>query len=224
MPSRFHTMKCAASEDCTTSTAWMRLAYSWPMRWNTRSAPVRSTRTGMPEYLASKARATRSAAGRSSEVYQTTLPSFLAASIKAGVTGLAGGAAAFTAVAAIEVANAPAASAVEPFRMSRLEKSGFFIGFLPFEIRLFASRFVLPALLLVSAAQQPAAVGRHIEPNRGPLRNVLGRRGNHAQLGIVGRRHHIIAARAEKDLPQHRRRNDVVHLFGRADPQPDQMR
>jgi hypothetical protein len=46
----------------------------------------------------------------------------LAASIKAGVTVLAGGAAALT-----EVANAPAASAVEPLRMSRLENSGFFI-------------------------------------------------------------------------------------------------
>src|SRR5580700_3884718 len=93
------------------------------MRWNTRSAPVRSTRTAMPEYFASNALATRSAAGRSSEVYQTTLPSFLAASIKAGVTALAGGAAART-----EVANAaPATSAVEPFRTSRLENSGLFI-------------------------------------------------------------------------------------------------
>ncbi len=127
MPSRFHTMKCEASEDCTTSTAWMRLAYSWPMRWNTRSAPVRSTRTAMPEYFASNARATFSAAGRSSEVYQTTLPSFLAASIKAGVTVLAGGAAASTAVAPHGLANAPAASALEPIRMSRLENSGFFI-------------------------------------------------------------------------------------------------
>src|ERR1700680_4780977 len=99
----------------------MRLAYSWPMRWNTRSAPVRSTRTATPEYFVSNARATRSAAGRSSEVYQTTLPSFLAASIKVGVTALAGGAAAVTEVAFIEVANAPAASAVEPFKTSRLE-------------------------------------------------------------------------------------------------------
>src|ERR1700737_4343071 len=115
-------MKCDASDDCTTSTAWMRLAYSWPMRWNTRSAPVRSTRTATPEYFASNARATFSDAGRSSEVYQTTLPSFLAASIKAGVTLLAGGAAALT-----EVANAQAASAVEPLRMSRLENSGIFI-------------------------------------------------------------------------------------------------
>ena len=68
MPSRFHTMKCAASDELTTSTAWIRLAYSWPMRWNTRSAPVRSTRTAMPGYFASNALAMRSATGRSIEV------------------------------------------------------------------------------------------------------------------------------------------------------------
>jgi hypothetical protein len=50
------------------------------------------------------------------------LPSFLAASINAGVTVLAGGAAALTEVAKA----APAASAVEAFRMSRLDNSGFF--------------------------------------------------------------------------------------------------
>src|SRR6266700_7007207 len=164
-------MKCDASDDCTTSTARMRLAYSWPMRWNTRSAPVRSTRTATPEYLPSNARATRSAAGRSSEVYQTTLPSFLAASIRAGVTVLAGGAAART-----EDANAPAASAVEPLRTSRLENPGFFI--------VACSRLETCS----SSAQQPAAIRRQIKPDRGALRHVLGRRGDHAQLRIVGRR------------------------------------
>src|SRR5664280_1350358 len=83
-------MKCAASEELATSAAWMLLAYSCPMRWNTRSAPLRSTRTATPGYLASKALATFSASGRSTEVYQTTLPSFLAASISAGVIALAG--------------------------------------------------------------------------------------------------------------------------------------
>jgi hypothetical protein len=77
----------------------MRLAYSWPMRENTRSAPVRSTRTATPGYFVSNARATRSASGRSTDVYQTALPSFFAASIKAGVTASAGGAAASTRVA-----------------------------------------------------------------------------------------------------------------------------
>ena len=68
MPSRFHLMKCAASEELTTSTAWMLEEYSWPMRWNTRSAPVRSVCTEIPGYFASKAFATFSATGRSVEV------------------------------------------------------------------------------------------------------------------------------------------------------------
>ena len=58
------------------------------MRWNTRSAPERSTRTAMPGYFASNVLAIRSAAARSIEVYQTTLPSFFAASISAGVTAV----------------------------------------------------------------------------------------------------------------------------------------
>src|SRR5436190_9142387 len=94
MPSRFQTMKCAASELLTTSTAWMLLAYSWPMRWKMRSPPERSTRMAIPGYFASKALAIRSATGRSTAVYQMTLPSFRAASISSGVTLLATGAAA----------------------------------------------------------------------------------------------------------------------------------
>src|ERR1041385_3434613 len=84
-------MKWAASEEFTTSTAWILLAYSWPMRWNTRSAPARSTRTATPEYFASKLRAIFSASGRSTEVYQTTLPSFCAAATRSGVTAGGGG-------------------------------------------------------------------------------------------------------------------------------------
>src|ERR1700752_1499422 len=57
-------MKCAASDELTTSTAWMLEEYSCPMRWNTRSAPVRSTRTAIPGYFASKAFASFSATGR----------------------------------------------------------------------------------------------------------------------------------------------------------------
>ena len=94
MPSRFQTMKCAASELLTTSTAWMLLAYSWPMRWKMRSPPERSTRTGTPGYLASNALAIRSATGRSTAVYQLTLPSFCAAAISSGVTLVGAGAAA----------------------------------------------------------------------------------------------------------------------------------
>ena len=46
----------------------MLLDCSWAMRVNTRSAPVRSTRTAMPGYFASNALATFSASGRSTEV------------------------------------------------------------------------------------------------------------------------------------------------------------
>src|ERR1700722_20002748 len=176
MPSRFQTMKCAASDEFTTSTAWMRLAYSWPMRWNTRSAPVRSTRTAMPEYFASNALATRSAAGRSSDVYQTALPSFLAASIRPGVMELAGGAAAIT-----DDANDPNARAVEPLRTSRLENLGFVI--VVFSRRIFALLvLVFSYQARASPGQQAATIGRQIEPDRGSLRNVLGRRCEHAQL------------------------------------------
>src|SRR6266702_5398116 len=62
----------------------MLLAYSWLSRWKFRSAPERSTCTGMPGYFASKALATRSASSSSTEVYQTILPSFLAASMSSG--------------------------------------------------------------------------------------------------------------------------------------------
>ena len=48
MPCLFQASRCEASDEFATSTAWTLLAYSWPMRWNTRSAPVRSTRTSMP--------------------------------------------------------------------------------------------------------------------------------------------------------------------------------
>src|ERR1700712_4297699 len=107
----------AAVAALQTSTAWTLLAYSWPMRWNTRSAPVRSTRTSMPLNFSLKAPAIFSATERSTAVYQTTLPSFFAASINCGVIASAGGASARAGAAN----TAPSASAVEPFRMSRLD-------------------------------------------------------------------------------------------------------
>ena len=58
-------MRCAPSAVFTTSTTRILLAISWAMRWNTRSAPERSTRTAMPEYFASNALASFSATGRS---------------------------------------------------------------------------------------------------------------------------------------------------------------
>src|SRR5215831_8031298 len=98
MPFFFQTIECAASDELTTSQAWMLLPYSWPMRWNTRSAPERSTRTATPGNFASNALPTFSASGKSTDVYQTTLPSFFAASISCGVIAVAGGAADITLV------------------------------------------------------------------------------------------------------------------------------
>ena len=63
------------------------------MRCRMRSAPVRSTCTLTPGYFASNRCAISCDTLRSIEVYQTTLPSFFAAAISSGVTGVAGGAA-----------------------------------------------------------------------------------------------------------------------------------
>src|SRR5215210_6730147 len=93
------------------------------MRWNTRSAPERSTRTAMPGYFASNALPTFSESGRSTDVYQTTLPSFLAASTSAGVTGSAAGA-----CARKGEANTVAASAVVPCRSLRRDNLGIFVS------------------------------------------------------------------------------------------------
>src|SRR5262249_61547968 len=65
-----------------------------------------------------------SASGRSTEVYQTTLPSFFAASISCGVIALAAGAADMTVVENV----APTASAPEPTSTSRREIREPFIG------------------------------------------------------------------------------------------------
>ena len=117
----FHTIRWAASDELTMSTAWILLEYSWPMRLNTRSAPVRSTRTATPGYFASNARATLLGQRQVDRSYQTTLPSFLAAAISSGVIVLAGGAADKTcACAGLRPPDAAstldAASAVEGFQ------------------------------------------------------------------------------------------------------------
>src|SRR6185437_8923828 len=160
MPSRFQTMKCAASDELATSTAWMLLEYSWPMRWNTRSAPVLSTRTETPGYFASKDLPIFSASGRSTEVYQTTLPSFLAASISCGVIALAGGAAD---MAFVEKA-APATSALEPISTSRREILDPIIDFPPCAVLVVSplDLVILPVHgsgLAVNAAKQRRLAG-----------------------------------------------------------------
>src|SRR5918996_2465609 len=100
----------------------MLLEISWPMRWKRRSAPERSTRGETPGYFASNALATFSATGRSTEVYQTMLPSFFAASTNAGVTALPGGDAPHAGAV-----KAVAASAAEPVKTSRRDNRVFLI-------------------------------------------------------------------------------------------------
>src|SRR3954468_741332 len=81
-------------------------------------------RTGMPGYLASKPRATRSDTGRSMAAYQTTLPSFLAASISAGVTAVGSGAWARAGLAkTVAAAPADALSRSRRFRIPAIAAS-----------------------------------------------------------------------------------------------------
>src|SRR6185437_6109653 len=196
MPLFFQTMKCAASDELAQSTAWMLLPYSWPMRWNTRSAPVRSTRTATPGNLASNDLAIFSASGRSTEVYHTTLPSFFAASTSAGVMLVAGGAAAMT----LAGNAAPAANALDPINKPRREIFKSFIGIS--SIVLFLSR--APHEFLT--AQRPAALGRQMQPDGAAVRDIVAGRRDDPHLRAAGDFHHIVPAVAEKDLPRHRRR------------------
>src|SRR5580698_10219569 len=192
MPCRFHANRCAASEEFATSTAWTPLAYSWPMRWNTRSAPVRSTRTSMPENFALKVSAIFSATARSIAVYQTTLPSFFAASISCGVIASAGGAAARAASAN----TVPSASAVEPFRTSRLEIS-----------RCFIASF----LSVLLSAERAAAFRRQRQPDFGtPSDRGFGGCHDDAQGGAIRCLDHVVAVGAEKHLPRHGGLDGVV--------------
>src|ERR1035438_188925 len=183
----------------------MLLAYSWPMRWNTRSAPERSTRAAIPGNLASNAFAIFSASGRSTEVYQTTLPSFLAASISAGVIALAGGAADSTWVENV----APAASALEPISRSRRENFEPFIGVSSIALIL----LFRPREIFLLYAKCTASVGPQVKPHGTSLRNVFFRCGDHAQLRAVLDLNHIVPAAAEKDLPHHGGRHDVFRLL-----------
>src|SRR3954451_12520890 len=175
MPCLFHARRGTASGQCATSTAWTLLAYSWPMRWNTRSAPVRSARTSTPNF-ALNAAPTFSETDRSIEVYHTTLPSFFAASINCGVMASAGGAWAITR----EENTVPNASAVEPFRTSRLLIL-FFI-----------------AISFCLSAQRAAALRRQRKPDRGALGNGIAGSRDDPQRRAVRCFHHVIAAAAEK--------------------------
>src|SRR5215213_247316 len=189
------------------STAWTLLAYSWPTRWNTRSAPVRSTRTSMPPNFSLKEAAIFSDTERSMEVYQTTLPSFFAASINCGVMASGGGAAARAGVAN----TVPSASAVEPlsevFRMSRLDNFRFCIAFSSASL----------------TAQRPATFRRQRQPDLGaPRHRVVGRR-HHAQGGAIWRFYHVVAAGTEKDLTRHRGLDGILAVLRRLRRELDVM-
>src|SRR3954463_5285755 len=107
----------------------------------------------MPNF-ALNAAPTFSETERSIEVYHTTLPSFFAASIGCGVMASAGGAWARNR----EPNPVPSASAVPPFRMSRLLIL-FFI-----------------AISVQSSAQRAAALRRQRQPDLGaPGDGVVGR-------------------------------------------------
>src|SRR5689334_9866204 len=174
-------MKCEASEEFATSTAWMFDAYSWPMRWKTRSAPVRSTRTEMPGYFASNDFPIFSASGRSTEVYQTTLPSFFAASISCGVTGLAAGAADSTCVEnALLAASAPV-----PTKRVRREIGKSVISVSSFSL----VRFYI--LSSASPCERPAPIGRQTQIHCAALRDVLPRSRENAQLSPILRLDHV---------------------------------
>src|SRR6267378_1050620 len=184
MPSRFHTMKCAASELLTTSTAWMLLAYSWPMRWKIRSPPERSTRMSMPGYLASNALPIRSATGRSTAVYQMTLPSFFAASIRSGVTLLGAGASAAAVLAGTDSTSAATVTARRTWRLPTLR--------------------VCRKVSLPPRYQRPAPLGRQGQPEGSAGREARSRRGGVPELRSVRRLDHVIPRAAQEDVADDR--------------------
>src|SRR5262245_41486724 len=98
----------------------MPLASSCSMRWNRRSEPLRSTRTEIFEYFVSKPLATFSATGKSTDVYQTTLPSLSAAAIRPGPIAVEGTASASEKRGVTEPIAMPAAPFKTVLRVSSL--------------------------------------------------------------------------------------------------------
>src|ERR1700744_630534 len=188
MPCFFQAKRWAASDEFTTSTAWTLLAYSWPTRWNTRSAPVRSVCTSIPGNFCLNDSAIFSATPRSIEVYQTTLPSFFAASISAGVIASGGGASA----RAGSANTVPSASAVVPFRMSR--RDGFLL-----------LAFMASSLVVGLSFKRAAAFGRPGQPDLGAFFDLIFGRRHDAQHRAVRCFDHVVAARAQKYLAGHGR-------------------
>ena len=155
----------------------MRLDVSWPMRWYRRSAPVRSTRTETPENFASKALATFSATGRSTDVYQTILPSFRAASISTGVIFSAAGACDRTVVE--NGMAALAMTAAEPATTCRLEGALMVMDVLPCRPCCFVTLPVpdtTPAADAATRPRQPARSGTPVRSLSARCRRTASRR------------------------------------------------
>src|SRR5882757_5686020 len=133
-----------------------------------------------------------SATGRSIEVYQTTLPSFFAASMSGGVMASAGGASARRG----DANTVPSASAVEPFRTSRLESFGLFIA--------------IPLCFFGLSAQRAAPVRRKIKPDLGASCNGLVGCRDDPQRRSIRRFDHIVAVGAEKDLARHHGLDGII--------------
>src|SRR5580692_187422 len=138
----------------------------------------------MPGYCVSKALPSFSPTGKSIAEYSTTLASFFAASISCGVIASDGGASA----RAAEANAGPSATALAPFKISRLESFGFLMA---------------PTCSLPLSAERPAAFRRQSEPDFGAPGNGGFRRCNNAQHRAVGCFDHVIAVGAEKHLAGH---------------------
>src|SRR5262245_48033386 len=103
---------------------------------------------------------------------------------------VAGGAAARTLAG---VTSAPAAAtADDALSTSRLDHVGFCIAILlvnPVSVAFQNSPYN------PSSTERTAPLCRHVEPDRSALRDVLGRRGDHADLCAICRLDHVVTAR-----------------------------
>ena len=168
------------------------------MRWNTRSAPVRSTRTVMPGYLASKAARDPLRQRQVDRRVVVDGALFLRGLDQLRRDRLRRRAAAWARSTWAAGANVPAATAADPCRTARLEIFGSLIVVLPLQIRSLGR-----TAFSRSTGKHAAAFRRQMQPHRRSRRDALGRRRDHADLRAVGDLDHVVAARAQEHLPHH---------------------